>query len=320
MSDYMNDTNENKPDIDMSVKIAGVTFKNPVIAASGTFGNGSEYSKLINISALGGICSKGLTMAPRSGNTGVRIWETPSGLLNSIGLQNKGITSFLENDLPFLSGLGPVIIANLSGGDSNEYINGARMLNLSSVDMIELNISCPNIKAGGMAFGLDPGTAAAIVAAVKRACSNKPLIVKLTPNSPSLTSVALACIKAGADALSLVNTIKAMAIDTVSRKPAFDNITAGLSGPAIKPIALRMVWELFDAIKDSKSNIPIIGMGGIVNTNDALEFLMAGAEAIQVGSATLVNPHAMIEIIDGIGQYMINNKMKVLGDISIRNN
>jgi len=319
MSEFKNETNEKKPDIDMSVKIAGVTFKNPVIAASGTFGNGSEYSKLINISLLGGICSKGLTMAPRSGNPGIRIWETPSGLLNSIGLENKGIVSFLENDLPILSGLGPVIIANLSGGDSNEYINGARMLNQSGVDMIELNISCPNVKAGGMAFGLDPGTAAAIVAAVRRVCTNKPLIVKLSPNSPSLNAVALACIKAGADALSLVNTIKAMAIDTINRRLVFDNVTAGLSGPAIKPIVLRMVWELFGAIKDSKSNIPIIGLGGIANTNDALEFLMAGAAAIQVGSATFVNPHTMIEIIDGIGKYMNVNKMKVLGDISIRN-
>jgi dihydroorotate dehydrogenase (NAD+) catalytic subunit len=303
---------------DLSVNIAGVRFRNPVIAASGTFGNGSNYSKIIDVSLLGGICSKGLTMTPRLGNKGTRLWETPSGLLNSIGLENAGIVSFLENDLPCLLKLGPIVIANLSGGDSQEYITGAQLLNSSSVDMIELNISCPNVKAGGMAFGLDPGTAASLVAAVRRVSTHKPLIVKLSPNSPSLTSVALACLNAGADALSLVNTIKALAIDVVNRKPVFENITAGLSGPAIKPIALRMVWELFDAITDSGKNIPIIGMGGISNTNDAIEFLMAGAAAIQIGSATFANPHTMIEIIGGIGKYMSTNKIKKISDISIK--
>jgi len=313
MSEKMNETIT-----DLSVNIAGIKFRNPVIAASGTFGCGKEYSKIIDISLLGGICSKGLTLMPRQGNPGTRLWETPGGLLNSIGLQNTGIASFLENDLPSLKEAGPVIIANLSGGDSNEYVKGAALLNQSAVDMIELNISCPNVKAGGMAFGLDPGTAAAITAAVRRVCSKKPLMVKLSPNCPSLSSVALACINAGADALSLVNTIKAMAIDTVSRKPVFDNTSAGLSGPAIKPIALRMVWELFASVKESKTKVPIIGMGGISNTNDALEFLMAGSAAIQIGTATFVNPHAMIEIIDGIGKYMVNNKMSKLGEISIR--
>ena len=304
--------------IDMSLNIAGIKFRNPVIAASGTFGNGSDYSKIINVSLLGGICSKGLTMIPRQGNKGARIWETPSGMLNSIGLENTGIVSFLENDLPYLKQLGPVIIANLSGGDTDEYLKGAELLNKSNVDIIELNISCPNVKAGGMAFGLDPGTAAAIVAAVRRTVTDKPMIVKLSPNSPSLTSVALACINAGADALSLINTIKAMAIDTLNRKPVFDLVTAGLSGPAIKPIALRMVWELFDVVKDSNKNMPIIGMGGISCAIDAIEFLMAGACAVQVGTATFFNPHAMIEIIDGIGQYMFDNEIKVLSDISIR--
>ena len=304
---------------DMSVNIAGVKFRNPVIAASGTFGNGREYSQIIDISLLGGICSKGLTITPRQGNTGMRIWETAGGLLNSIGLENPSISSFLEHDLPYLKQLGPVIIANLSGGDSDEYLKGAKLLNQSSVDIIELNISCPNVKAGGMAFGMDPGTAAAIVAAVRRICTSKPLMVKLTPNSPSLTAVALSCIRAGADALSLVNTFKAMAIDTVNRKPVFDNVTAGLSGPAIKPIALRMIWELYDAVVDAKTNTPLIGIGGIASANDALEYLMAGASSIQVGSATFVNPNAMFEIIDGIGHYMQNNKMTKLGEISIRN-
>jgi dihydroorotate dehydrogenase (NAD+) catalytic subunit len=317
MSDTLLQTTERNPDL--TLKIAGVHFRNPVIAASGTFGFGKEYSSFFDISLLGGICSKGLTFTPRTGNTGIRIWETPSGLLNSIGLENPGIAVFLERDLPFLKQSGSVIIANLSGSESGEYIRGAELLNDSPVDMIELNISCPNLKAGGMAFGLDSGTAAALVAAVKRVCTNKPLIVKLSPNAPSLAAVALACVRAGADALSLVNTFKAMAIDIINKKPVFDYITAGLSGPAIKPIALRMVWELIDTLKESNMQVPVIVIGGISCANDALEFLMAGATAVQVGSATLVNPFSMTNIIDGIIQYMKNNGIYELGKISIRN-
>ncbi|WP_461247760.1 dihydroorotate dehydrogenase [Treponema sp. R6D11] len=312
----INNTQENQ--CDMSVEIAGVKLRNPVIAASGTFGKAREYSSIFDISLLGGICTKGLTLVPRNGNKGTRIWETPSGLINSIGLENPGIQSFLLNDLDYLKRLGPAIIANLSGSSSDEYVKGAALLNESSVDMIELNISCPNIKDGGLAFGLDAGTAAAIVIAVRRVCKHKPLMVKLSPNCPSIASVANACINAGADALSLINTMKAMAIDTENRKPVFDNVIAGLSGSAIKPIALRMVWELFDSLKDNKSNIPIVGMGGISCANDALEFLMAGARAIQVGTATFTNPHAMTEIIDGIHNYMTANKILKLSDISIR--
>jgi dihydroorotate dehydrogenase (NAD+) catalytic subunit len=317
MSDTLFETTEKEPDL--SFKIAGVQFKNPVIAASGTFGCGKEYSSFFDISLLGGICSKGLTITPKPGNTGIRIWETPSGLLNSIGLENPGISVFLERDLPFLKQSGAVIIANLSGAESSEYIRGAEILNGSQVDMIELNISCPNLKAGGMAFGLDSGTAAALVAAVKRVCTNKPLVVKLSPNAPSLGAVALACVRAGADALSLVNTFKAMAIDIINKKPVFDYITAGLSGPAIKPIALRMVWELFDTLRESNMQVPIIGIGGISCANDAIEYLMAGASAVQVGSATFVNPHTMPDIINGIAQYMKNNDIFDLGKISIRN-
>jgi dihydroorotate dehydrogenase (NAD+) catalytic subunit len=302
----------------LSVNIAGVKFRNPVIAASGTFGSGSEYANIFDVSLLGGICTKGLTIVPRPGNTGVRIWETPSGLLNSIGLENTGISAFLENELPFLRQLGPVVIANLSGAESGEYIKGAVLLNESSVDMIELNISCPNVKVGGMAFGLDPGTAAALVSAVRRVCRKKPLIVKLSPNAPSLFAVAHACVNAGADALSLVNSIKAMAIDTVNRKPVFDFITAGLSGPAIKPIALRMVWELYDTLRESKMQVPVIGIGGIACANDALEYLMAGAAAVEIGSATFSNPHTMVEIIGGLKEYMENNKINTVPEISIR--
>ncbi|MDR2595880.1 MAG: dihydroorotate dehydrogenase [Treponema sp.] len=317
MSDALFETTEKKPDL--SLKIAGVHFRNPVIAASGTFGCGKEYAPFFDISLLGGICSKGLTITPRPGNTGIRIWETPSGLLNSIGLENPGIPVFLERDLPYLKQSGAVIIANLSGAESSEYIRGAELLNESSVDMIELNISCPNVKAGGMAFGLDPGTAAALVAAVRRVCVSKPLIVKLSPNAPSIGTVALACIRAGADALSLVNSFKAMAIDVTNKKPVFDFTTSGLSGPAIKPIALRMVWELYDTLKESNMQVPIIGIGGISCANDALEFLMAGACAVQVGSATLVNPYTMTDIISGIIQYMQNNGIFQIGKISIRN-
>jgi dihydroorotate dehydrogenase (NAD+) catalytic subunit len=317
MIDNINETaNENQ--IDMSVDIAGVKLNNPVIASSGTFGKGREYSTIFDISLLGGICTKGLTFIPRTGNSGTRLWETPCGLINSIGLENPGIQSFIENDLEYMRRLGPAIIANLSGSSSDEYVKGAALLDNSSVDMIELNISCPNIKDGGLTFGLDPGTAAALVVAVRRVCRHKPLMVKLSPNSPSIASVAAACVNAGADALSLINTFRAIAIDTVNRKPVFDNIIAGLSGPAIKPIALRMVWELYETLKDLKANVPIVGIGGITCTNDALEFLMAGSCAIQVGTATFANPHTMTEIISGIHKYMTTNKILKLSDISIR--
>jgi len=322
MTDINNDNSSpslnNQYTPNMNVTIAGVKFRNPVIAASGTFGSGKEYTDYFDVSVLGGMCTKGLTMIPRSGNSGTRVWETPSGLLNSIGLENIGIHSFLEKELPAMRQLGPVIIANLCGAETNEYVKGAVILNDSPIDMIELNISCPNVKVGGMAFGLDPGTSAALVSAVRRVCRHKPLIVKLTPNAPSLSSIARSCINAGADVLSLVNSFKAMAIDTVNRKPVFDYITAGLSGPAIKPIALHLVWELIDTLKESKSKIPVIGIGGIACTEDALEFLMAGASAIQVGSATFSNPHTMIDIISGLQKYMASNHILNIDDISIR--
>ncbi|MDR0323184.1 MAG: dihydroorotate dehydrogenase [Treponema sp.] len=314
----MTETMFKPPSPDLSLNIAGVRFKNPVIAASGTFGCGTEYSSFFDVSLLGGICTNGLTLMPKTGNAGIRVLETPSGLLNSIGLENSGIPAFLEKDLPGLKNLGTVIIANLSGGSSDEYVDGAVLLNESPVDMIELNISCPNVKEGGMAFGLDPETAASLVMAVRRVCTNKPLMVKLSPNAPSVNAVALACVNAGADALSLVNTFKGMAIDIAGRKPVFENITAGLSGPAIKPISLRIIWELYDALKNSSLLVPIIGIGGISCTEDALEYLMAGACAVQIGSATFVNPHTMPDIIDGIKKYMIDLKLSNLKSISIR--
>jgi dihydroorotate dehydrogenase (NAD+) catalytic subunit len=307
---------------DLSVRIAGLRLRNPVIAASGTFGYGGEYGGLIDVSRLGAICTKGLTLKPRQGNTGIRIWESPAGLLNSIGLENPGIPAFIEQELPRLRKLGPAVIANLSGVTVDEYVKGAALLNGSSVDMIELNISCPNVKAGGMAFGLDPAAASSIVGPVRRACSGKPLMVKLSPNAPDLAAVAHSCVNAGADALSLVNTFKAMAIDIKNRKPVFDNVSAGLSGPAVRPIALCMVWELYDALRTpgmaGKPAVPIVGMGGIACAEDALEFLMAGASAVQTGSATFAHPAAMPEIIDGIEEYMRKTGIAGVEDISIR--
>jgi dihydroorotate dehydrogenase (NAD+) catalytic subunit len=233
--------------------------------------------------------------------------------MNSIGLENPGIGAFIEKELPALRKLGPVVIANLSGSSIEEYAEGAKLLAAGSVDMIELNISCPNVKAGGMSFGLDPETAGEVCTAVRRAAGNKPLMVKLSPNAPDLAAVARACVRAGADALSLVNTFKALALDIKRRQPVFDNISAGLSGPAIRPIALRMVWELWET-----AEVPLVGMGGIASAEDALEFLAAGAAAVQVGSATFAHPPEMNEIIHGIAAYMDRFGMKALSEISIR--
>lgn len=294
---------------DLSLSIAGVAFKNPVIAASGTFGYGKEYAGLLDIARLGGIATKGLTLEPRAGNTGIRLHETPAGLINSIGLENPGIPAFIERELPALRLLGPAVIANLSGSTLEDYVAGARLLDDSPIDMIELNISCPNVKAGGMAFGLCPADAAGVTAAV-RAATKKPLMVKLSPNAADICAVGKSCEDAGADALSLVNTFKALAIDIRRRKPVFDNITAGLSGPAIKPIALRMVWELCGAV-----SVPVVGMGGIASAEDAIEFIMAGAAAIQVGAATFARPTSMTEIIDGIETFMARNGFYTIDEL-----
>lgn len=296
---------------DLSVTIAGVRFRNPVLAASGTFGYGQEYAGLVDVAALGGVCTKGLTLEPRDGNRGQRLHETRAGLLNSIGLENPGIQAFIEHELPRMRGLGPVIVANLSGSTVGDYVEGARLLSDTDIDMIELNISCPNVRAGGMAFGLFPADAAALVRAV-RAVSGKPLVVKLSPNAGDLCVVAAACVAEGADALSLVNTFKAMAIDVRRRAPVFDNVTAGLSGPAIKPIALRMVWEVCQAV-----SVPVIGLGGIATTEDALEFLIAGATAVQVGTATFADPGTMNGIIRGLQSYLRLNGVERITDLSI---
>lgn len=293
----------------LEVDICGVKFKNPVIAASGTFGFGREFSEYIDIEKLGGISSKGLTLHRNLGNKGVRIFETPSGIMNSIGLQNPGIDYFIKEELPFLLSKDTVTIANLGGHSINDYIKGAEILNDTAVKIIELNISCPNVKEGGMAFGTDPIKASEVIEKVRNK-TNKILMVKLSPNVGNIGEFAKIAEQRGADCLSLVNTINAMAIDIRKRKAVFENKTAGLSGPAIKPIALRMVSEVSNCV-----SIPVIGMGGIMTYEDAIEFIMAGASAIQVGTANFVDYNAMLKIIDGIEKFMINENIENLEEI-----
>lgn len=293
----------------MENKVFGIDFKNPVIAASGTFGYGEEYNEYFNVGNLGGICSKGLTLNGKPGNKGMRVFEVRAGLLNSIGLQNDGVVNFIKYQLPKMEKLGTNIIANLGGGTIEEYEIGAGLLNDSIVHLVELNISCPNVKEGGMAFGIKTRDAKEVVKRVRKVC-RKPLIVKLSPNAENLIEMAKACEEEGADGLSLVNTFKAMAVDIYKRKPVFDNITCGMSGPAIKPIALRMVYEVSKNV-----GIPVIGLGGISSTQDALEFIMAGASLIQVGTANFIKPDICMDIINGIDEFMKKEKIKNINDI-----
>lgn len=316
VSDVSEKFSENNDFVDLSVEIAGVHFENPVIAASGTFGFGQNYRSFFDVNLLGGICSKGLTLEPKSGNEGERILEVASGDINSIGLENPGVPHFIEYELPEMLKLKPVIIANLAGSDLESYVKGAELLDKTNVPMIELNISCPNVRSGGMAWGIDCVAAGECVKAVRKATS-KPLIVKLSPNAPDLIGVAMACIKEGADALSLINTIQATAINIETARPVFNNIRAGLCGPAIKPIALRMVYDLVQAINKLPANqrVPVIGLGGISKWQDAVEFMMAGASAIQVGTASFSNPKAMLEIIDGLKNFMKSHGYKNISQL-----
>ena len=293
----------------LSLQLCGISLKNPVIAASGTFGFGREYAEIMDVSRLGGICGKGLTLHGSAGNNGLRVYETPAGMLNSIGLENPGVEKFVATEAAFIRSLGPAVIANLGGHSEEDYLEGARLLNEADIDLLELNISCPNVKAGGMAFGMQPSTAAEITKKVK-AISRHPLMVKLSPNAPDIVAVARACEDAGADALSLVNTFLGMAIDVKRKKAVFDNVYAGLSGPAIRPIALRMVHQVAHAVQ-----IPVVGMGGISSAEDALAFLMAGARAVQVGTMTFVNPGAILEIIDGLSAYCAKERLNNLQEI-----
>lgn len=293
----------------MKVNFGGIEFKNPVVAASGTFGFGEEYGKIYDIGILGGIISKGITLHKKEGNSGNRIWETPMGIINSIGLENPGADSFVETKLPEMKKWNTNIIANAGGSTEEEYLEIIERLNDAEIDMIELNISCPNVKEGCMAFGLKEDSAGELVRKVKKNCRHF-LMVKLSPNAEDIVKVAKACEAAGADGLSLVNTIKAMAVDIDRRKPVFDNIYAGLSGPAIKPIALRMVHEVCKSV-----TIPVMGIGGISNWKDAVEFIMAGASCVQVGTANFANVTACMDIIAGIDEYMKREGIKSLDEI-----
>lgn len=293
----------------LSVDMCGVKLKNPVITASGTFGFGEEYNEYFDVSRLGGISSTGLTIKPKEGNDGIRLHEVTGGVINSIGLQNPGIVEFIKSEYPKMKKFGTVTLANLGGATIEDYVEGMKLLNDTDIELIELNISCPNVKSGGMAFGIQCEPAYEVVKEIKKV-SNKPVIVKLSPNAEDIVKVAEKCVEAGADGLSLVNTFKAIAIDIDTKKPVFNNIFAGLSGPAIKPIALRMVYEVAAAV-----DVPIIGMGGIMNWKDAIEFIMAGADAIQVGSANFIKPDIAIDIIDGIEDYMRREGIKSLSEI-----
>lgn len=302
---------------DLSVEIAGVRFQNPIIAASGTFGYGSEYASVIDINTLGGICSKGLTLHPKSGNEGIRLYETPSGLINSIGLENPGIPHFIQYELHTMADYKVVSIINLCGSTIDDYVKGAKLLEDASaavqpISMIELNISCPNVKAGGMAFGFDCNHASEVTRQV-REVTNIPLMVKLSPNAPDVVSIAHAVYEAGADAISLVNTFQAMAIDIEKGIPVFKNISAGLSGPAIRPMALKIVYDVCSSFKQSgKSHVPVIALGGIATWQDAVQYIMAGASAVQIGTATFANPHCMHSIIAGLKDFMQRKNYKNL--------
>lgn len=291
------------------VNLLGKHLKNPVIAASGTFGFGREYEEYFDLSLLGGISTKGLTIEPREGNAGIRIYETRAGIMNSIGLQNPGVQAFISDELPYLIEKDTAILANLGGGTLEDYIKGVELLNETAVDFIELNISCPNVKCGGMAFGIREEDAFRVVSAVNEV-SKKRLIVKLSPNAENIRRMAESCVRAGADALSLVNTFNALAIDVRRRKPVFNNVTAGFSGPAIKPIALRMVYEVAKTV-----DVPIIGMGGISNGLDAIEFIMAGATAVQVGSVNFIEPSACCLIVHEIEEFMGQEGIESLEEI-----
>lgn len=296
--------------VDMSVDIAGVKLKNPVITASGTCGYGKEYTPYYMPNEIGAIAVKALTYKPRLGNPTPRIAETPAGILNAIGLQNPGVEYFIANELPRLKKLKAVVIANLAGNAVEDYCAAAELINDSDVDMVELNISCPNVKEGGIAFGTVVSTAESVTKAVREKIS-KPLIVKLSPNVTDITEIARAVESGGADAVSLINTLLGMKIDIRKRKPLLANITGGLSGPAVFPIAVRMVWQVKNAIK-----LPIIGMGGVTTGDDAVEIMLAGADAVAVGTAAFCNPYAPIDIRDGIERYCIENKISNVTELT----
>ena len=294
---------------DLRVNLCGFELKNPIIMASGTFGFGKEYGEIYDVSLLGGISSKGLTLIAKPGNEGMRVHETPSGMMNSVGLENPGVQGFIDRELDDFSKIDTCRIVNLGGGCEDDYVEGARLLDDKDFDIVELNISCPNVKHGGMAFGIKSEVAREVVRSVRKA-TKKPLIVKLSPNAEDIVEMAKVCQEEGADGISLVNTFKAMAIDIHKRRPVFNNVTAGLSGPAIKPIALRMVYEVCQAV-----TIPVLGMGGIMTAEDVIEFIMAGATCIQIGTANFTNPRIGQDIIADLNRFMDENGIKSLDEI-----
>lgn len=296
--------------VDLSVKLGRLQLKNPVMTASGTFGYGSEYSDFIDISRIGGIVVKGTTLRDRQGNPYPRMAETPSGMLNAVGLQNKGVDYFIDNIYPTIKDVDTSIFVNVSGSTVEDYIITAEKLNdLDRIPGIELNISCPNVKEGGMAFGTSCPSASQVVKEVRKVYKHE-LMVKLSPNVTNIADIALAVEAEGADSISLINTLLGMAINAEKRKPILSTITGGLSGPAVKPIALRMVWQVANAVK-----VPVVGMGGIMNATDAIEFILAGATAIQVGTANFIDPTVTIKVLEGIEAYLVKHGYSSVNDI-----
>lgn len=295
---------------DLSVNIAGVHFNNPIIAASGTIGFGREYSEFYPLSVFGGISCKGTTLKERLGNPPPRIAETPMGMLNAVGLQNPGVEHFIKYDLPWLRQQNTVVIANVAGSTQEDYCKMAEILSDTDIDMIELNISCPNVKEGGVQFGTSCQSVGAITKAVRKFCK-KPLMIKLSPNVADIAEIAKSAESEGADAVSLINTLTGMRIDINTRKPIIKNVTGGMSGPAVFPVAVRMVWQVKNAVK-----IPVVGMGGVTTWKDAVEMLMAGADALQIGTALFTDPYAPVKITDGLNKYLDDHNMKSVTELT----
>ncbi|MCL2409323.1 MAG: dihydroorotate dehydrogenase [Oscillospiraceae bacterium] len=296
--------------VDLRINFAGVEFKNPIVTASGTFGFGREYGEYYDLSKLGGICVKGLTATERLGNQPPRIAETPAGMLNSVGLQNPGVDAFIRDELPFLKSLDTVIIANISGNTVDEYAEMAEKLSdADGADMLEVNVSCPNVKAGGMQFGTTIEGVSSVTAAVRKH-ANLPVMVKLSPNVTDIAEIARAAEGEGADAISLINTLLAMRIDTQTRRPVLQNNMGGLSGPAVFPVAVRMVWQVASAVK-----IPVLGMGGVMDGDNAAEMMLAGASLVGIGTANIADPYVPLTVIDGLEEYLVRDNIAAAREI-----
>jgi dihydroorotate dehydrogenase (NAD+) catalytic subunit len=302
---------------DLSIDFAGIKLKNPVLTASGTFGYGEEFAEFVDLNRLGGVIVKGISLKPIKGNPPPRIWETPSGMLNAIGLENPGVDVFLAEKLPYLRSFDTAVIVNMFGYSLDEYVQVAeRLEGVQGISGIEVNISCPNVKAGGMTFGTDVKATAELLSAVRKA-TNLPILAKLSPNVTDVKEFAMAARDSGCDGISLINTLLGMAIDVRCRRPRLANCTGGLSGPAIRPVAVRMVWQAAQAV-----SLPILGMGGIVTEEDALEFILAGASAVAVGTANFVNPRATLDVLEGMERFLIEQGVghvrDLIGKVSVR--